>query len=712
MKKHSVEQVERTGQTEYNVKQSKQSKQHRFRGRFSSFGLSFSLVFMLAGQLEAAAANYTLPISPNKIKHSLYLQGLTKQQQEDGHSPQKKLNTAQRKALFTQGFVIVPGTWNHFDHVYEETRYMDQPIFVTTDSMLHVYHLAFGKMLRDLEREKFVPAIQKMSTLLVADARQQLKKMKGTSLEPHAKTALAYWAVAQKLIDPKAKPPAEVAKLVQAELKRIEASNTARSAVFPDLDKDYSQYIVRGHYTRGEALKRYFRAMMWLGRVNLRVEHAEETRTAALLTSLMMKNTQARTLWSSIYEPTSLLIGKSDDLDFWQYTNALRDVTAGDVKALQDKKTLQKFQKALKKLPPPRINSLLSNAQNNDKSTREKETLGFRVMGQRFILDGAIFQRLVYREVGTRDNPRSLPKGLDLLAAFGNDAALNELARLGDNKYKNYKTQMNLARQQVAKIDEKDWNKTVYSGWLYTLKALATPEARDKRYPAFMHTPAWKRKEMLTFLGSWTELKHDTILYGKQTMAEMGAGGGPPEYPVGYVEPNMQVWKRLKNLTVLTHKVLKSKNVLSKRTESLLDDLKHEIVFVESIAKKQLSNKKLTREEKERLDYYGGWLESIKMASADEGTDFLDDDDMAAIVADVASGDGQALQEGTGFIDEIYVLVPNGNGKVRLTRGGVYSQYEFTVPAAKRMTDEAWRKKLRDGKAPATHPWLKGILVK
>lgn len=36
-------------------------------------------------------------------------------------------------------------------------------------------------------------------------------------------------------------------------------------------------------------------------------------------------------------------------------------------------------------------------------------------------------------------------------------------------------------------------------------------------------------------LGSWSELKHDTILYAKQGMAEMG--GGPPELLKGYVEP-------------------------------------------------------------------------------------------------------------------------------------------------------------------------------
>jgi hypothetical protein len=41
-------------------------------------------------------------------------------------------------------------------------------------------------------------------------------------------------------------------------------------------------------------------------------------------------------------------------------------------------------------------------------------------------------------------------------------------------------------------------------------------------------------------LGSWAELKHDTILYAKQVYAELGGGGTArpsPKLAQGYVEP-------------------------------------------------------------------------------------------------------------------------------------------------------------------------------
>ena len=49
------------------------------------------------------------------------------------------------------------------------------------------------------------------------------------------------------------------------------------------LIEDYSQYIPRGHYTRSEELKKYFKAMMWYGRLTFRLLDDFETRRALLL---------------------------------------------------------------------------------------------------------------------------------------------------------------------------------------------------------------------------------------------------------------------------------------------------------------------------------------------------------------------------------------------------------------------------------------------
>jgi len=40
--------------------------------------------------------------------------------------------------------------------------------------------------------------------------------------------------------------------------------------------------------------------------------------------------------------------------------------------------------------------------------------------------------------------------------------------------------------------------------------------------------PSLVDKQLNTVLGSWSELKHDTILYAKQVYAELGGGPPPP----------------------------------------------------------------------------------------------------------------------------------------------------------------------------------------
>ena len=56
-----------------------------------------------------------------------------------------------------------------------------------------------------------------------------------------------------------------------------------------------------------------------------------------------------------------------------------------------------------------------------------------------------------------------------------------------------------------------------------------------------MQSTAWQDKQLNTALGSWAELKHDTLLYAKQAYAGIGGCGWPaPPPPViarNYVEP-------------------------------------------------------------------------------------------------------------------------------------------------------------------------------
>ncbi|MCL2319203.1 MAG: DUF3160 domain-containing protein, partial [Treponema sp.] len=55
---------------------------------------------------------------------------------------------------------------------------------------------------------------------------------------------------------------------VQDEIDKInKAAGFGVSSIVP-MEEDYSQYKIRGHYTKNGVLGAYFRALMWYGRIN------------------------------------------------------------------------------------------------------------------------------------------------------------------------------------------------------------------------------------------------------------------------------------------------------------------------------------------------------------------------------------------------------------------------------------------------------------
>ena len=654
-----------------------------------------------------SGGGYTLPVDLSQV------QGMD----------QVELSDAQRALLAQNGFAVttpVAGEYREFYQIYESGRYGDQPMFITTDSVYHIYHLLFDKMLRDLETGNFIADIKSLTSTMLAATTAQYQSLKGTTLEDPALRNVAYFAVADKLLGLSDPMPAEANELTNAELALINAANSdAVSPIWdrPDLAdgmklrEDYTQYIPRGHYTRSEDLKMYFKAMMWYGRLTFRQVDDFETSRALLLVQALRSasapdGTSAVTLWENIYEPTVFIVGKADDLGYLEY-GALSDQVFGanpNLNKFADPTLFAQFQEAAKALPPPQVNSMWVWIQQDT----QQVTKGFRFMGQRFTLDAYVFGQVIWRKVGTLDKPRGLPKALDFFAAMGSDEAYSILKGLGEDQYANYDTQSTKVRTEVAALGTDSWTQNLYWSWLYSFQPLITP--KGSAYPPFMQTQAWTRKDLQTALGSWTELKHDTILYAKQVMAEMG-GGAPGEPPHGYVEPDPEAYARLLALTQMTEDGLQSRNLLSDLTRSNLDNLISELKFLKDISERELAGEPITTDEYWHIQYWGGTLEQFTLAAADiengVGKPVLEDQ-KAALVADVATGTNDlntlvVLEEGVGQPTLIYVVLPDSPWRVAV--GAVYSYYEFSVPPSGRLTDEAWQAQVAAGTNPPQPDW-------
>lgn len=640
-----------------------------------------------------------------------------------------------KNLLAKNAFVVKQGYSKEFYPLYESNRYSYTPSFITTDSMLHNYHLMFDHLLKRLEEEKLAAELKSLNASMLAEAISQYNSLKDTEWENAAKRNVGFFAVGSKLLDSSVSIPSFVSNEVNQELAFIEAHQGinespvmniggSRGDVYDSpqgalgleaLKEDYSQYIPRGHYDKTDQLKAYFKSMMWYGRLTFRLKNDDEIKSGILITlALNKENNQSS--WNKIYEPVNFFVGKSDDITYYQFKDLTEKVYGANTtlqSVASDKNKFASFVEETKTLEPPQLNSMpIFNAEIQP--DREKEIKGFRFMGQRFTIDASVFQRLIDREVPGR----MLPKGLDIPAAFGSNEALNLLAQAGETKYKNYSENMTKMKSYISGLPTENWTQNLYWGWLYTLRPLT--EEKPTGYPTFMRNVAWVRKDLNTFLGSWTELKHDTILYAKQVYAELGGGGPDEKDDRGYVEPNPYVYARLASLLKMTNEGLETRGLLSTAMKDNLAKMEELALSLKTISEKELNNEKLSDAEYELIRSYGGqlehfWLEVNRDEPAfKESTgqrDYLNENP-AALVADVATDpNGQVLEEATGHISEIYVVVPI-DGKLRIAKGGVYSYYEFTWPMSDRLTDKKWRELLDSGQAPALPSWTNAFLAK
>ncbi|NIA24215.1 MAG: DUF3160 domain-containing protein [Gammaproteobacteria bacterium] len=138
---------------------------------------------------------------------------------------------------------------------------------------------------------------------------------------------------------------------------------------------------------------------------------------------------------------------------------------------------------------------------------------------------------------------------LDVAATFDSNLALGIQRQAGEDRYLHYEDQMAAMRELVSVRAEDDWAATVYDAWLSALQPVW--REHGDAFPPFMRNDAWTAKDLQTGLGSYTELKHDTILYAKQEFAAEGGGDWTELHPRHWVEPDPVAFERMSQVAAL-----------------------------------------------------------------------------------------------------------------------------------------------------------------
>ncbi|MHB9132005.1 MAG: DUF3160 domain-containing protein [Armatimonadota bacterium] len=632
---------------------------------------------------------------------------------------------------------IQPTQFDQFYELYEQNREQGRPTLITTDSVLHTAHVLFDYTLRAAELQRFDQHLRDLTRVMMTSmaTRAQEEKDRRYIMAPPPfgyDRVAAYFGVAQKLLDPNVPIPAIVRPLVDQEVALIQGAKGGALSPIMGVTEDYSQYKPRGHYTRNEQFQRFFRAMMWYGRagfpisgekapgIPLTKDEARANTWAGIILSRALAATvvaqvdtregghpvTAMDLWTTIYRPTEFMVGTSDDLTPPEYVKLSQEIFGATLPGGwtdEAKAQTDRFIAVAIALRPPKIFGTITL------DTEKRPPVALRLMGQRFVQDSAVFQQLVHPKVPDR----YLPSGLDVMAVLGSPTAVEKLRQRGDFKYPHYEEQLTTLQKEIAAFDEATWQKTAYNMWLRTLRDLLTDSMlQNPQAPAWTRDPVWKDKQLNAGLGSWAELRHDTILYAKQsyTMVRSAMVPTPQRKAIYYVEPSPQVYRNLAQLMNTLNTTLDTQGVMPKELKgnytafvNLLDSLEA-ISYEEVPGLMQREHRTVTDEDRKRIESIGAILKQVEtlpepLRAQITGTE----DAKAALIADVHTdpNHNQVLEVGVGKIAMVTVPVPAEGNQTVPASGPIFSYYEFAHPMDQRLTDAEWQTMLSQGKAPA-----------
>ena len=595
-------------------------------------------------------------------------------------------------------------------NVYENNDYLVMPNFVTTDVMLQLYHMYFSYVLKSLEGD----VMRKSLTQAFRDLyfRSASMAMDG---DEKASWNAAFFSVGLRLLGENPDQYAaerhidvdmalgEYRSIANTEYSHVMAAKDELSPLFATVTQfPYSLFKPRGHYTRKESARQYFRAMMWLQRGCLMRNKPAQLRQAISMAQLLNATPSARKQLDNINKALTFLMGNPDNVSIMELANHLDmmnmngNLTDADVREV-DGWLKEMFKKRNKIKPKVKI----------------EESDPMNLMPQRYMFDSEVLGTMYDPEANA---PRAYPTGLDVMDILGVKTAKNILDTCYNKRcpWNNYtKERAELAKRLKGNVD---WDGTMYNKWMKTLVALQKP---DKSQPGFMNTKLWKVKNLNSALASWALLKHDAVLYGEQPIAAECGGGGdlPDPHYYGYVEPNVPFWQQLHECMTLCSKMLTQTGFMTSDLKAKTEDIQSWVDFMLRVSKEELAGKRLSESDYGKIVHIGGMLEYITLSVLDPELNLYNwsyvkgaDRSVAQIVdvftRNVPNCDKQGiLYEATGNANIIYVIVEM-NGEYYLTRGATYSYYEFVRPLGDRLTDEQWQQMLLDGKAPAVPDWF------
>lgn len=628
----------------------------------------------------------------------------------------------------------------------------DLPLFLSTDFVLYTLHDSYDNILQTLEWQFLEPNLEALMEALYNFYPAIHSKY---SNDERFNDALAdvdlYISVARSLllnenIYPQAQEPGKFNEIMQA----VDAEQMTYITLFTDekLRKiDFSQFKPRGHYTEtiytqnGErTLENYFRAMMWLGRTDFLLtppprnpwepdwtnEEILRMQLGAILLNELLYSCGESGRLEKHEQIISFLVGPDDNMTPTEL-NSLTGKLLTDPEDLFDEAVFENFLTSLN-ASDDYGQKIMSDFFFVDPDSNEPCQLpvSFRLLGQKFLLDSYVFSEVVYDRINYNGEKiyRGLPDPLDVMAVLGNEDAMALLKNELDSFKYTYK--ISSLKYLVDSYDPEFWEQSLYNTWLAAIRDL-NPLASSVELPYFMQTIAWHHEKLNTQLTSWAMLRHDNILYGKQSYT----GGTGCSFPYTYVEPYPDFYLRLQIFAsnaasfftdILAEEQLSSKNEIIDFFATYAEIMNR----LCSISEKELIGNPLDDSDLTFLktminDYMAsgpsisGWYNDLFFQWGGMEADFKVADVHTQPTDQAGQVVGHVLHVGSGYINMGVFFAPNPVNPDQLMAftGPVSSFHQEVTDNFFRYNDEEWEKKFlwSEGSVPPRPDWVSVYLA-
>jgi hypothetical protein len=655
------------------------------------------------------------------------------------------LNDAELAMLAKNGFVISDRRrFNGFVEGWLAIYKADLPLYISADALLHGVHRSYDAILKATEDQVLVGKLQE---LLVAMRKNLAGPAAGPLSAQTRGDADFFTGVALSLLNGSAEAPVAGAKpaVMAMWVEKAKAAGPLESLPLfgSDRDFDFSQFKPRGHYApppQGsieaaiarndpDRLARYFRSVMWLGRAEARIADVDpngalEIRRRELELALGLRallGPQDMAAWQELETAMNTFVGERDAMG------------PGDVDRFYSDLGIAGFSQ-LASVPDSQIAAVLERGAYGVQRIASDllwsaggGTLprSFSFTGQRYIVDSEVFSNVVANRVQPPPGKpsRMMPNPLDVgYAVFKNEEARRLLAT--EIETYGYGPNLQAARRHVDSLDAAFWESGLYSLWTSAIQTLSSGTGTAP--PPFATTEAWDRRVLSTQLASWAELRHDTILYAKQSYTS----GVLCSYPDAYVDPYPAFYRRLAEYGARGKKLLGAIDFggatgLRVSAERVFGRIADVAVRLQHIAEEQQNGQRPTAEELDFINHAavedpprGGGCGGSPRVVHGWYVDFFFDGNVLAFKPTIADVHTQATTaDGTTVGRVLHVatgaprlMVVNVDG-VRSFVGLVSDYAQVITDGFKRLSDEEWEAAISRNN-PEDVSWMKELVVR